>query len=400
MNVERQPLSRSIVYLMAFACGAIVANLYYAQPLIETIGHALHTSPSTASFTIAIIQGGYALGLFFIVPLGDIVNKKTLIVSMLLLTSLSLFIVAISPSLAVFAVGSFAVGLTAVTAQIIVPHASLLAPPEQRGKVVGTVMSGLLIGILFARTLSGLVAQAFGWRSVYVSASVLTIILAITLWKYLPDHMNVERISYPALLRSVISLLSSEPVLRTRSIYGALSFGMFSAFWASAALLLSKPPYSFNNAVIGMFGLIGVAGAFGANLAGRRADKGHARSSTLLFVLAALLAYVALTVQPEVLFVLIPAVLLLDLGVQGIHVTNQTLVFSLHEQARSRLSSAYMTSFFIGGAVASTLSTIAFSQGGWTWVGSLGIVMALASVGLWLRENLTEKTKLHSAEHN
>ncbi len=377
---------------MAFACGAIVANLYYAQPLLETIAHSLHTSPSTTSLVVAVTQGGYALGLFFIVPLGDIFNKKKLISRMLVGTSAALLLVALSPSTSVFMIGSALVGTSAVVAQVIVPYASVLAPPAERGRVVGVVMSGLLLGILSARTLSGIVAQAFGWQSVYVIASVITLLLAAGLAKFLPVTDVRSDLSYPQLIKSVVTLMRTERQLRIRSLYGFLGFGMFSVFWASAALLLSKPPYSYNNAVIGLFGLVGIAGALAANLAGKRSDKGLARRSTLLFVLACLVAYVTLTIAPYALFVLLAATILLDLGVQGTHITNQAIIFSLNPEARSRLSSAYMTSYFIGGSVSSAISSVAFATGGWLAVGLVGTTLAAASLLLWTLERFPGAT--------
>ncbi len=382
-------LKKSTIYLMAFACGAIAANLYYAQPLLETIARSLHTSPSTASLVVAITQGGYAIGLLFIVPLGDILNKKTLISRMLVSTSAALLLVALSSSTSIFMIGSLLVGTSAVVAQVIVPYASVLAPPAQRGRVVGVVMSGLLLGILLARTLSGVVAQAFGWHSVYFIASGMTLLLAGALAKFLPNTNTRSDLSYAQLSKSVVTMMRSERQLQIRSLYGFLGFGMFSVFWASAALLLSKPPYSYSNAVIGLFGLVGVAGALAANLAGKRSDQGLARRSTLFFVLTCLLAYVMLTIAPYTLVVLISATVLLDMGVQGTHITNQAIVFSLNPETRSRLSSAYMTSYFIGGSLSSAVSSVAFATGGWSAVGLVGILLGTASLLLWILEKGT-----------
>jgi len=389
---ESVSLKKSTIYLMAFACGAIVANLYYAQPLLVTISRSLHSTASSTSLVVAITQGGYALGLFFIVPLGDILNRKRLISGTLIFTAAALTLVALSRSIDVFMVGSFLVGISAVVAQVIVPYASLLAPPQQRGKVVGIVMSGLLLGILLARTLSGVMAQLFGWQSVYIVAATVTVVLAITLYRFLPESKVRSNLSYPELIKSLFSYMKTERQLQIRSIYGFLGFGMFSVFWASASLFLSRPPYSYNNAVIGLFGLVGVAGALAANVAGKQSDKGRSRSATLYFVLACLVAYLALTLDPYSLPVLLAGTVLLDLGVQGTHITNQAIVFSLHPEARSRLSSAYMTSYFIGGSLSSAASSVAFAYGGWRYVGSLGAILALASLLLWSLERPKRST--------
>lgn len=389
MREDHDHLKRSTIYLMAFACGAIVANLYYAQPLLVTIARSLHDTPSMTSLVVAVTQGGYALGLFFIVPLGDILNKKKLISRMLVGTSAVLFSIALWPTTSVFMIGSLLVGVSTVVAQVIVPYASILAHPQERGRVVGMVMSGLLLGILLARTLSGLVAQALGWQSVYFIAATITLVLAGALAKFLPETKSRSDLSYQQLIKSMVKLMRTERQLQIRSLYGFLGFGMFSVFWASAALLLSKAPYSYNNATIGLFGLVGVAGALAANLAGKRSDKGLTRRSTLFFVLVSLTAYIILSVDPYTLILLIPATILLDLGVQGTHITNQTIVFSLDSQARSRLSSAYMTSYFVGGSVSSAISSLAFAVGGFQAAGLVGTVLALASLVLWTLEART-----------
>lgn len=371
---------------MAVACGVIVANIYYAQPLLDTIAKSLHASASLTSLVIAVTQATYAVGLFFVVPLGDILDKRKLITRLLYVTALASFLAAASPNLTVFMIACSLIGVSAVSAQVIVPFASILAAKGERGKVVGIVMSGLLLGILLARTVSGLVAQALGWRMVYVIGGLATALLALVLRRALPSHLPQTKLAYRNLLRSVLGLERREPVLRVRSIYGALSFGIFSVFWASAALLLSGSPYHYSSAVIGLFGLVGAGGALGANLAGRLADRGRQRLATLSFMVITLVGFVVLALWYHSLVALVVGVVMMDMGVQGVHISNQSVVFALDPAARSRISGAYMTSFFLGGAVFSAVSSLSYARVGWAGVGAVGIVLATIQLALWFGE--------------
>lgn len=381
-------LTKGLTALLAVATGTIVANLYFAQPLEETMASSLHSSDSSTSLVVAFTQIGYAVGLFFLVPLGDIFDKRKLISRMLVVTAASLVAVAFATSLPWLMIAASLVGLTCIIAQIIVPYASTLAEEGERGRVVGIVMSGLLLGILFARTFAGIVAQVSSWRVVYGFGAVATLVLAFVLAKALPSNSVRVRVSYGALLQSVLTLLKEEPLLRVRSLYGALSFGAFSTLWATAALLLSKPPYSYNNAVIGLFGLVGVGGTLAANLAGRFADRGRTRFATGVSGIIALAGFVTATLGARNLVAFIIGVVLIDMGVQGIQITNQAMVYALDETKRSRIASAYMTAYFLGGAIASALASAAYAVDGWNGVGTLGIALTAGILILWAFERV------------
>ena len=376
-------ISPALVLVLAAACGIAVANLYYAQPLLHELAAAFDASAAATGLVVTLTQAGYAAGLVLLVPLGDLVERRGLVVAVLGLAALALAGSALAGSLAVFELIALGVGCTTVAAQILVPMAADLAAPERRGRVVGVVMSGLLIGILLSRTLSGLVAAALGWRTVYWVAAALMVGLATTLRLVLPRDLPARRLRYPALLRSTGSLLRSEPVLRRRALLGALGFAAFSVLWTTLAFLLSGTPYHYGLAVIGLFGLVGAAGALCANLAGHLADRGWARPATLAFSLFAGAAFLLMLPGRTLLLPLIAGIVLLDVGVQGIHITNQTLIYRLRGDARSRLTSAYMTSYFVGGAAGSATAGGVYAGWGWTGVCVLGLAIAAALVGVW-----------------
>jgi predicted MFS family arabinose efflux permease len=373
-------VSRGLVALLAVACGAAVANLYYIQPLLSVVGHAFGVADGTAGLLVTCAQVGYVCGLAFLVPVGDITERRRLISTVLLGTALALGACAAAPSFAVLAAALVAAGALSVVAQIIVPLASTLAAPEERGQVVGTVMSGLLIGILTARTLSGLIAQLGGWRLVFALAAGAMLILSLTLWRLLPKVEPSEPVRYRAVLRSVLSLIAQEPVLRQRMALGALGFAGFSVLWTSIAFLLSSPHYGYNEAVIGLFGLAGAAGALVAPLAGRLADRGHGRLVLGAFLLTVLASWGLLALGRTSVIALILGIIVLDLGIQGAQISNQARIYRLHALARSRLTTAYMVSVFLGGIVGSTLSTTLYAAGGWGAVCALGGALAATAI--------------------
>ncbi len=373
-------MSRGLVALLAVACGAAVANLYYIQPLLGVVAHAFDVSDATAGLLVTCAQVGYVIGLAFLVPVGDITERRRLISVVLLGTAAALGLCAGAPSFTVLAVALVATGALSVVAQIIVPLASTLAAPEERGQVVGTVMSGLLVGILSARTLSGLIAQVGGWRLVFALAAGAMLILSLTLWRLLPTVEPSEPVRYRAVLRSVVSLIVEEPVLRQRMALGALGFAGFSALWTSIAFLLSSPPYGYDEAVIGLFGLAGAAGALVAPLAGRLADRGHGRLVLGAFLALVLASWGLLALGSSSVVALILGIVVLDLGIQGAQISNQARIYKLHAHARSRLTTAYMVSVFLGGIVGSTLSSALYAAGGWHAVCVLGAALALTAI--------------------
>ncbi|HAV1940406.1 MFS transporter [Enterobacter hormaechei] len=385
MTKTTQGLSPALILLMSVATGLAVASNYYAQPLLDTIARAFDLSASSAGFIVTAAQLGYAAGLLFLVPLGDMFERRMLIVSMTLLAAGGMLITASSQSLTMMIIGTALTGLFSVVAQILVPLAATLASPEKRGKVVGTIMSGLLLGILLARTVAGLLASLGGWRTVYWVASVLMVIMALALWLGLPRVKQENHLNYPQLLASVFSLFTRDKLLRTRAILGCLTFANFSILWTSMAFLLAAPPFNYSEGVIGLFGLAGAAGALGARPAGGLADKGKSHMTTSAGLVLLLLSWAAIWYGHVSVLALIVGILVLDLTVQGVHITNQTVIYRVKPDARNRLTAGYMTSYFIGGAAGSLISASAWQHAGWTGVCAIGAIVAAINLLVWWR---------------
>ncbi|MGZ4175189.1 MAG: MFS transporter [Solirubrobacteraceae bacterium] len=389
-------VSRGLVLLLALACGAAAANLYYAQPLLHTLAGAFGVSNGTAGLLITISQLGYVVGLALVVPLGDLHERRGLITSMMLVTAAGMVVAATAPAFAVFGAAIAVVGVSSVVAQVIVPMSSSLSADHERGSVVGTVMSGLLIGILLARTVSGLLAAALGWRVVFWFAAGAMVTLAVTLRRVLPRVPPTTDLSYGGLLRSIVGLIREEPVLRRRMLVGALDFGCFSALWTSLAFLLSGAPYHYGNAVIGLFGLVGVIGALAASAAGRLADRGHNGRATTASILVMLVSWGVLALGSSSVIALIAGIALLDLGVQGLHISNQSAIYSLRPEARSRLTTAYMVAYFLGGAAWSALTSALYGSSGWAGVCILGAATALLALGVWVVTEVAARAPRHA----
>ncbi|AYN29168.1 MULTISPECIES: MFS transporter [Buttiauxella] len=385
MKTSTQGLSPALIVLMSLATGLAVASNYYAQPLLDTIATAFSLSINQAGFIVTAAQLGYAVGLLFLVPLGDMFERRGLIVFMTLLAAGGMVIVALSQTLWMMILGTALTGLFSVVAQILVPLAATLAEPEKRGKVVGTIMSGLLLGILLARTVAGLLAGIGGWRTVYWVASVLMVVMALALWRGLPKVKSDTHLNYPQLLSSVFGLFIKTPLLRTRALLGCLTFANFSILWTSMAFLLASPPFNFSESVIGLFGLAGAAGALGARPAGGFADKGKAHLTTTIGLVLLLVSWIATAMGQYSVIALIIGILVLDLTVQGVHITNQTVIYRMMPDARNRLTAGYMTSYFIGGAAGSLISASAYQHAGWNGVCVAGAIVALLNLVVWWR---------------
>jgi len=389
-------LDRRLVLLLAVACGATVANLYYAQPLLDVIAQDLGVSSGAAGLLVTASQVGYAAGLLFLVPLGDLLDRRRMVSRMLLVAAVGLAVAAAAPSFAVLAAAIAVVGVTSVVAQVLVPLAGTLAPEHERGKVVGDVMSGLLLGILLARTASGLIAEVGGWRSVYVVGTVLMVVLAGVLARALPPTPPVTDLRYGALLRSVFALVRDEPILRRRMVYGAAGMASFSVLWTAIAFLLSDAPYNYGEGTIGLFGLAGLVGAGAAQGAGRLNDRGHGHAATGAFLLAIAAAWGLIALGSSSLAALIAGIVLLDLGIQGQHILNQSTIYTLDADARSRITTAYMANNFAWGALGSAGASWAWSAGGWGAVSALGIGLAAVALLAWGVEHL-QRTRDHAA---
>ncbi|MBO9873184.1 MULTISPECIES: MFS transporter [Xanthomonas] len=382
-TTSHPPMRRGLVLLMATATGLAVASNYYAQPLLEVLAQTFAIDVRRAGAVVTTAQLAYAAGLLFLVPLGDRFERRSLIVGLYALSAVGLLVSAMAHSFALLLLGTLITGLSSVAAQILVPFAATLAAPHERGRVIGTVMSGLLLGILLARTVSGLLAGIGGWHTVYWVAAALILVASALLWRGLPRHPGNPHLSYPHLIGSVLALLRDEPVLRARSVLGGLLFAGFSMFWTTLAFLLSGPDYRYGTATIGLFGLIGAAGAFAANLSGKLSDRGAGHLVGWGGLVMLLLSWLLLLGAPHSLWLLIAGVVLLDVAVQGVHIGNQSVIYQLDPAARNRITSAYVTCYFIGGAIGSSLGTAAYAYAGWRGVAIGGAALAVAAL-LWM----------------
>ncbi|WP_329012493.1 MFS transporter [Streptomyces sp. NBC_00690] len=378
-------LSRGVVVLFAVACGAAVANVYFSQPLLVTVGHDLAMSPALVGSVVTLTHVGYGLGLFFLVPLGDVVNRRRLILAQLLLLVLALAAVATAHTATILLAGMATMGLLAVVTQTLVAFAASLAAPARRGRVVGLVTSGVVMGILLARTASGFLADLAGWRSVYLASAGLTALLALVLHRVLPRHNSVPlaTLRYGQLLRSTITLFARERLLRIRALLGLLIFAAFSTLWSSITLPLSEPPYTFSHTAIGALGLVGAVGALAAIMAGRLNDRGLSQRTTGVALALLAVSWLPLAFTRSSLCALIVGVILLDLAVQAVHVTNQTLIYALHPDAGSRLIGGYMVFYSIGSATGAIAATSLYTAAGWGAVCALGAAISCVAFALW-----------------
>ncbi|KVD71179.1 transporter [Burkholderia sp. ABCPW 14] len=376
-------LTRGMTLLFACACGIVIGNLYYSQPLLAAIASSFGRKPAELGYLVTLTQLGYACSLLVVVPLGDVVNRHTLIVRLLCANVVALVAVASSTSYGFFIAANVCVGFVTCSTQLLVPFAASLADDASRGRAVGTVMSGLLLGILLARVVSGAIADWLGWRAVYAIAAALVLALAGVLATKLPKDRRTERLDYRKLMGSLATLVRSEPTLALRSAYGALVFACFSLLWTGLTFLLSAPPYRFSEGAIGLFGVVGAMGALAAGAAGRLVDRGHAHAATGLFAAAVLVSFAFIAAGAQSLVALVAGILLLDVGVQGLHISNQSVIYALATDARSRITTVYLTSYFIGGALGSAVASAAYRFDGWRGVCTAGGALSSMLVALW-----------------
>ena len=375
-------MPRGVILLFAIASGASVANVYYAQPLLDILASDFNVSHAAIGGVVTATQIGCALALVFLVPLGDLVNRRRL---MALISAL--LMVAFAHSTIVLLTGMLAVGLlgTAMTQGLIAYAASAAAPHEQ-GHVVGTAQSGVFIGLLLARVFSGGISDVAGWRGVYFCAAIIMLMIALPLWRRLP-HLNVQPVTmrYSQLLTSMLKLLRQEKVLQVRGVLALLMFAAFNILWSALVLPLSAPPYNFSHTVIGSFGLFGAIGALAATRAGQWADRGYAQRTSLAALLILLLAWWPLSLMIYSLWALVIGIVLLDLGGQALHVTNQSMIFRTRPEAHSRLVGLYMLFYAIGSGLGAISTTATYAYAGWLGVCSLGACVSLLTLLFWWR---------------
>jgi predicted MFS family arabinose efflux permease len=375
------PLSTGLIRLLAISAGLTVANIYYNQSLLHLIAGHFGVSESAVGTMAFVTQLGYASGLLLLVPLGDILNRKRLIVATAAGAGLAMLVIAWSPSLALIVAASYLMGCISITPQIIVPYAVSLAQPERRGKIVGMVMAGLLVGILASRSAAGFLGEWFGWREVFVIGAAVTLLDAAALYFFLPPSPKAEnKMSYHRLLFSLFPLLWEEPVLRRHSLIGLLGFGAFSAFWTSLSFYLANRPEHYGSQVVGLFALLAVAGAAVAPVAGHFSDKLNARIVNGAALTVMIVGFGFMAFADWSLWWLGVGIFLMDAGAQANQISNQTRIYSLSPALRSRITSVYMVIFFLGGAAGSVIGAHAWEWWRWPGVWGAGIAMALLAL--------------------
>lgn len=383
-------ISRGMILLLAVAAGLIAANLYYAQTLVGPISAATGLSRAAAGLIVTLTQLGYASGLLFIVPLGDLVENRRLAVGALLFTTAALTLAACSTNAPMFLFASLGIGFGSVAAQVLVPFAAHLSREETRGQAVGKVVSGLLFGIMLARPVASLIADHGSWHLVFGGAAVAIFVLAIVLHRTLPRRVPSSPLRYHQLIGSLWHLLRTTPVLRRRAAYQAGLFGAFSLFWTVTPLMLAGAPFQLSQSGIALFALVGMAGAIASPLAGKLADRGHTLPATAVALLLGVAAFALPLFAPAsrtvALGLLVAASIILDMGVAASLVLGQRAIFTLGVEVRSRLNGLYIALFFAGGAAGSAIGGWAFANFGWTGALLAGMAFpALASI-VWITE--------------
>ena len=381
---DRTGMTPARTLLFAVAGGAAVGNLYWAQPLLDEIASSLGTSAAVAGLLVTLTQVGYALGILLVVPLGDVLDRRRLIPGVLVASAVALLFAAVAPSFAVLLVALALVGLTTVAGQLLIPLAGDLADPATRGRVVGTVASGVLTGILVSRTVSGLVADAFGWRTIYVVAAVAALVFAVLLRRAIPELERRDRVRYPALIASVFRAIAAHRAVRVTLVISSAVFAVFTMFWTALTFLLSAEPFGYSTSAIGLVGLAGLAGAVAAQRVGRLHDRGVSVPVTGAAIALVLVSLVVAGLGSRSIVVVLVAVVLLDVGVQATNVLNQTRLFAIDPAARSRLNTAFVTGNFIGGAIGSALASVLWNTGGWTAVTVGGAVLVGFALTVWV----------------
>jgi predicted MFS family arabinose efflux permease len=388
----RERVSRRLVVLMAIAGGASVANLYYAQPLLDVIAQSLGVRTETAGLIVTFTQIGYLGGILALVPVGDMVERRRFVPRVLLVAAVALTATAAAPSLPAIAVALVVVGVTSVGAQLLIPFAASLARDDERGTVMGIVMSGVLLGVLLARTVSGLIAQAGGWRLVFAIAAGLMLTLALVLSRALPWHAPSRWTGYGSLWGSIARLVRSEPLLRRRMLLSFLGFANFTILWTSLTFLLSDPPFGYQEGTIGLFGLLGVAGATAAQLAGKVIDRGLVHVLTGIALAGILVARLILTQADDSLTVLLLGMVLFDVCQQSSLVCHQNVVLEVRNEARGRATTAQVSSAFVGGTIGSATAAATYAAGGWQLVNGLAAGLAALALAAWAHERIRAGT--------
>ncbi|RAV59519.1 MFS transporter [Mucilaginibacter rubeus] len=369
---------------MTIATGLVVANIYYNQPLLADMANTFGVSDKKAQQISLFTQIGYATGLLFIVPLADMLKRKRLILIDFVLMIISLIACAMAPSVTILMIAGFLVGVSSIIPQLLIPMAAHLAKPHERGKKIGFVMSGLLIGILLSRTLSGFIGEHFGWRSMFYIAAGLMLLIWVMIFLFLPEIEPDYKGNYGKLMKSLIHLVKTQPKLRLAAFRGALCFAGFSAFWTTLVFLLKQPQFNEGSAAAGMFGLVGAFGAVAVGFMGRLSDKMDAYKLSIYTLSLILISFIVFYFSSHSIIGLIIGVILLDMGVQATHISNQSIIFALIPEARNRINTVYMVSYFIGGALGTFFASLVWKNYEWNGVCAIGAVLSVIVIAVHL----------------
>lgn len=387
---------RGLLPFLGLACGASVANIYYNQPLLLEISHTFHATSAQAGWVAVGTQLGFAAGILLFVPLGDVIERRSLVVKLYAVVAAALLAAGVAPSLLLVVAASVAIGVASAVTHVLVPIAPELAEPGQSGRAIGTVMTGLILGILLARTAAGWLATVVGWRGVFLLAGGFIALFVPLLWWRLPKLPPVRAVKYSQALRSLWTLVREQPTLREASVVAALGFGAFSAFWTTLTFLLGGPHYHLGAGVAGTFGIVAAAGAAAASFAGRLADRRGARWVVGMGVSLMVVSWIIFWALGYHLAALFTGVLITDVGLQTMHVGNQTRIFSLVEGARSRVNTIYMIAFFAGGAIGSAVSSTVWAH--WQWEGVCALALAMLVIsGLFLGQGARRDARRRAA---
>jgi len=379
--VNLHPKHHSLLPFLGLACGVGVSNIYYNQPLLLQMAHSLHVDYSHMGTVAVATQIGYSIGILAFVPLGDVIERRSLMVRLFAGVSISTLLAAFAPNLATLLTASIATGLTAAVTHVVVPIAPELADDEERGRAIGTVMTGLLLGVLLARSVSGWIASFLGWRAVFVFAALCNAAFVPLMLRRLPKLPPHKPLPYSQALRSLWTLIRTQPLLRESAVLGGLVFAVFSAFWTTLVFLLGSKHYHLGAGTAGSFGILGATGALIAPVAGRVADRRGSRAVVTLGLSLLSAGFCILWLLGYHLLGLVLGVIVLDLGAQANQIANQTRIFGLEPGARGRINTIYMTVYFLGGSLGSLFSTMAWVRWGWGGVCALGLgLLGLAAL--------------------
>jgi predicted MFS family arabinose efflux permease len=389
-------LTNATLWVMTLTTGLVVANIYYNQPLLNDMANTYHVSNGKAGQVSMLTQIGYAVGMLFVVPLADMVKRKRLMLIDFVFVIAALLLTALAPNIHILILSGFLLGATSIIPQLLIPMGAHLAKPHERGKKIGFMMSGLLIGILLSRTFSGFVGAHWGWRAMFYIAAAIMVVMWVLIYFLLPEVEPDYKGTYKTLMHSLIHLLKSEPKLQLASLRGALCFACFSAFWTTLVFLL-KQQFNQGSDVAGAFGLVGAFGAIAAGLMGGLSDKMDAYKLSSITLLLLLISFIIFLFSANSIVGLILGVIIMDMGVQATHISNQAIIFSLNPAARNRINTVYMVSYFIGGAFGTFLANRVWDTYNWTGVCAIGITLSVITIIIHL---LTRKTMQRTLSEN